>query len=171
MQNLSLWSAPAYQCVSSSVNSTGNFEGALPGRRIEEINEAARFFANPSPISPPRRRDNGRRHRQNTSLRVVPRVENRFRAERHGGGEGASLLAVSGSDSASWVCGEPLIMYTIRREGSGCRMTSQPEREQPLCIYSIRTSLSLFLGAPLHRTSMFLSRTSLLRFAVWFAAE
>ena len=65
------------------------------------------------PISPPRRRDNGRRHRQNTSLRVVPRVENRFRAERHGGGEGASLLAVSSSDSASWGCEEPLIVYSV----------------------------------------------------------
>jgi len=107
------------------------------------------------PISPPRRRDNGRRHRQNTSLRVVPRVENRFRAERHGGGEGASLLAVSGSDSASWGCEEPLIVYTQGR--SDCRMTPQPEREQSLCIYSPRTSLSLFLDAPLHRTPMFLS--------------
>jgi len=46
-------------------------------------------------------------------VRVVPRVENRFRAERHGGGEGASLLAVSGSDSASWGCGEPLIVYSV----------------------------------------------------------
>lgn len=48
-RNLSLRRAPAYQCVSSSINSTSNFEGTLPGRRIEEINEAARFFANRLP--------------------------------------------------------------------------------------------------------------------------
>lgn len=119
------------------------------------------------PISP-RRRDNGRRHRQNTSLRVVPRVENRFRAERHGGGGGASLLAVSGSDSASWPWGTVNRIYHTQGR---IRLSDDFATDANNLYASIRLAL-LSLGAPPRETPMFLSpRTSLPRFATILAAE
>lgn len=54
--------------------------------------------------------------------------------------------------------GEPLIVYTIRRKGSGCRMTSQPTRTASMHLFN--SHFSLFLGAPPHKTPMFLSHVS-----------
>lgn len=111
----SLLSAPA--CVNvrflRNVKSASNFEGVLRPAYRTNYNEV--FFLNIrcQPILLSRRKDNGRRHRQNTFL-VVPRVENRFRTERRSGG-GASLLVVFGfrlcKPILARIRGEPLIVY------------------------------------------------------------
>lgn len=93
-----------------------DFEGALvgPARRIEEINEAARFFA----IS--RRRDNGRRHVVKTSFLVVPpSVENRFRAETAERRDEASCRFLSRIRFAGnpLIAQLPYLMYLRVQEG------------------------------------------------------
>lgn len=143
---------------------SATFDDALLRPRIEEINEAARFFADPRPavdFGPSRRRRRtmlASLSKHVSFLRAAPRVENRFCAQRRQRQEMMHVIVVAIVATADDSSTSSLIVTTVLGSGSpilvrdraaarlmmpprtpcgqasDCRMISRPTRR----IYSIR---------------------------------